>query len=174
MTLLANRSVRNLFFNKKVKIVKGVLIQSYLDNMEYYAKIYLKSKETIDHLEGTEFANAWEEMKWEYQRKCSEDAIKFIADKDPKASERATTYYKTRIVPGVNGDTECLIQYMYPDYAYCVLYYILTGKKASPFHAINIDEEIKHMMKTWIRMWETNYNQHEPLYMGNNRPHMEY
>lgn len=163
-----------MFFYNKSKIIKGVLIQAYLDNMEYYARLYLKSKQTIDHLEGAEFAEAWEEMKWEYQRKCAEDAIEFLVDKDVKASERAATYYKTRIVPGVTGETECLIQYMYPDYVYCVLYYILTGKRASAFHAMNIDEEIKYMMKTWIRMWETNYNQHEPLYMGNGRSPVEY
>lgn len=152
----------------------GLLIQVYLDNMEYYAKLYLKSKQTIDHLEGAEFSKAWEEMKWEYQRKCADDAIQMLKDSDAKASERAASYYRTREVPGVDGKTEYLIQFMYPDYVYCVLYYIFTGKKASPVDAINVDSEIKYMMKTWIRMWETNYSQKEPLYMGKDRPQMEY
>lgn len=163
-----------MLFNNKAKTIKGLLIQVYLDNMECYARLYLKAKQTIDHLEGEDFSKAWEEMKWEYQRKCADDAIKILGDKVSGASDRINTYYRTREVPGVNGQTEYLIQYMYPDYVYCVLYYIYTGKKASPVDAVNVDEEIKHMMKTWIRMWETNYNQHEPLYMGNNRPQLEY
>jgi hypothetical protein len=161
-------------FNKNSKIIKELLLQAYSDNMEYYGRLYIKAKQTIDHLEGQEFANAWEEMRWEFQRKCADDAIKMIADKSAGSSERTATYYKTREVPGVTGQTEFLIQYMYPDYVYCVLYYILTGKKASLYAAVSIDSEIKHMMNTWIRMWESNYKVHEPLYMGRFKSPMEY
>lgn len=61
-----------------------------------------------------------------------------------------------------------------PDYVYCVLYYILTGKKATPQDAIYIDEDLKHMVNSWTRMWETNYKAGEPLYMGKNQPPMYY
>ncbi|MDO4983723.1 MAG: hypothetical protein Q4E35_09255 [Eubacteriales bacterium] len=152
----------------------GILKQSYLDNMEMMGKIFLKAKKTIDHLEGEAFYNAWEELKWEYQRKCAEEAMDTLIQHHGGSQERLSQYLQDRFVPGVDGQTEYLIQFMYPDYVYCVLYYILTGKKAAPKDAIFIDEDLKHMVNTWTRMWETNYKAGEPLYMGTNQAPMYY
>ena len=163
-----------MFERKKVKTIMGVLTQSYLNNMKVMGKIFVKAKKTIDHLEGEEFGAAWAELKWEYQRKCAEDAMNNLVQHFGGSQERLNQYLQDRFVPGVDGQTEYLIQYMYPDYVYCVLYYILTGKKATPQDAIYIDEYLKHMVKSWIRMWETNYKAGEPLYMGKNQPPMYY
>lgn len=163
--------------NKKKDIIRAILTQAYLDNMEYYAKLFIKAKQTIDHLEGEEFAAAWGEMKWEYQRKCADDAIKMLTQMFPESADCATKYYQTREVPNLVGQTEYLIQYMSPDYTFCVLYYIFTGKKHSNtihLYGAKTEAEIIMMMKTWTRMWESNYNNHEALYMGTNRPQMDY
>lgn len=155
-------------FHQNAKTIKGILTQAYLDNMEVFGRIFIKAKRTIDHLEGEDFDKVWAEMRWEFQRRCASDAIETLIDNFGGSRERAELYEKNHIVPGVDGDAKYLMRFMYPDYTYCVLYYILTGKKTLQTDAVRIDEEIKYMMKTWIRTWETNYNMNEPLYMGNN------
>ena len=166
----------DLTFSRK-KYIKAVLIQAYLDNMEYFGRLFIKAKQTIDHLEGQEFANAWEEMKSDYQRKCADDAINMLVQQYPDSADRATQYYQDRVVRGLDGHIVVLVKYMDPAYTCCVLYYILTGKKYSElfrYHANVAESEIKLMMKTWLRMWENNYAHNEPLFMGEGNPHMEY
>ena len=160
-------------FNRKSKTVQAILIQAYLDNMEFYGRQFIKAKRTIDHLEGDEFNKAWGEMKAEYQRKCTDDAIKTLVGTDTKLSERANMYFQTREIPHVTDDPG-VIHRMPPLYAYCVLYYIYTGKTPSPIDAGKVDSEIQHMMKTWTRTWGTNYRLNQPLYMGKHKPEMEY
>ena len=161
----------------KKKTVRAVLNQAYLDNMEFYGRLFIKAKQTIDHLEGEEFAEAWEEMVSEFRRKCADDAIKALTQISSNSIDRADQYYKTKEVPGLVGEIEYLNHTMEPVYAFCVLYYIFTGKKFSEIwfiYAKKVDTEIKLMTRSWLRMWETNYRNREPLYMGNFKPQMEY
>ena len=91
-----------MFERKKAKTIMGVLTQSYLDNMEMMGKIYLRAKTTIDHLEGEEFSTAWKELKWEYQRKCAEDAMNNLVQYCGGSQERLNQYMQDRFVPGVD------------------------------------------------------------------------
>ena len=59
-------------------------------------------------------------------------------------------------------------------YNFSCCQHILTVEKTTHQDAIYIDEDLKHVVNSWTRMWETNFKAGEPLYMGENQPPMYY
>jgi len=148
--------------NSKAKLVGAIIDQAYLDNMPLCGSIFILSKKTIWEIEGEEFAKSWEEMKRPFYIKCAEDAMKVASGNSPMALIRFQEIMKNPEIAGYPDKTE----YMYSEYVFLLCYYILYGKKGKAIHAVQIDALCEHTMKTWFRMWETNYDQGNDLYMG--------
>lgn len=162
-----------MFNGKYYAMTKQILFAAYTESMDYLAQLFIEAKRTIDHLEGDEFKAEWAKLLEKHQLKAAHYATE-VAATSIEAMIRKSQFEKDRSIPGNFYQQEELYRVMDPTYLYCVIFYIICGKKASPAKAMRAGAEIGMMKKTWLRMWETNYSANEPLYMGNDHEPLSY